>query len=290
MTDKATGQPVSGYVDVYAFGDNPHVGEFPGYRSSYLPRALVHERPVRGRRPAGPRHHRLPRRTGYLRHAIGDTSAPRRSRGTIPRLMGFRTVPEYCDVGNYHVLAEVNLDPKAESATLDLQVDPGRTLAVTAVDPEGRPIGGTKAAGVSDLFSSSEYSQQSPTIEIHALDPSKPRRVTITHAGRKLIGSVYLKGDETGPLTIRLQPWGTITGRIVDDEGQPRGGLGIYEHGRLVCRRGPPSRASCPAATTAAASGSAATAGSASRAWSRASSMGRSASEGSRTSARCSAT
>ena len=64
-------------------------------------------------------------------------------------------------------------------------------------------------------------------IEIHALDPSKPRRVTITHDGRKLVGSVYLKGDEAGPLTIRLQPWGTITGRIVDDDGQPATGSWI---------------------------------------------------------------
>ena len=47
----------------------------------------------------------------------------------------------------------------------------------------------------------------------------------VTHEGRKLIGSVYLKGDEAGPLTVRLQPWGTVTGRIVDDEGQPRKGL-----------------------------------------------------------------
>ena len=35
MTDKATGQPVSGYVNAYTFADNPHVNEFPGYRSSY---------------------------------------------------------------------------------------------------------------------------------------------------------------------------------------------------------------------------------------------------------------
>ena len=55
--------------------------------------------------------------------------------------------------------------------------------------------------------------------------------MTVTHAGRKLIGSVYLKGDETGPLTLRLQPYGTITGRIVDDDGRPRGGLGLISTG-----------------------------------------------------------
>ena len=52
--------------------------------------------------------------------------------------------------------------------------------------------------------------------------------MTITHAGRKLIGSIYLKGDETGPLTLRLQPYGTITGRIIDDDGQPSGGLRLF--------------------------------------------------------------
>jgi hypothetical protein len=32
-------------------------------------------------------------------------------------------------------------------------------------------------------------------------------------------------------LTIRLQPWGTITGRIVDDEGRPRGASGLRSFG-----------------------------------------------------------
>ncbi len=142
--------------------------------------------------------------------------------GYDPQRMVFDTRPLNCFVNNYHLLTEIDIDPKAESATLDLQLDPGRSLTVNAVDPEGKPIGGTKVKGVTDLFSDGiEYEQESPTIEIHALDPSKPRRVIITHVGRKLIGTAYLKGDEASPLTIRLQPWGTITGRIIDDEGQP---------------------------------------------------------------------
>ena len=105
---------------------------------------------------------------------------------------------------------------------MDLQVDPGRTLTLTAVDPEGKPIGGTKAFGLTDM-GGGEYEQESPSFEVRSLDPAKPRRVRITHAGRKLVGSVELKGDETSPITVRLQPWGTIIGRIVDDDGNPRG-------------------------------------------------------------------
>ena len=71
-------------------------------------------------------------------------------------------------------------------------------------------------------------------MEVYALDLPKPRRVTIKHAGRKLVGSIVLKGDEAGPLTVRLQPWGTITGRVLDDDGQPRGPLELYSFGPRI--------------------------------------------------------
>ena len=55
--------------------------------------------------------------------------------------------------------------------------------------------------------------------------------MTITHEGRKLVGSVYLKGDEAGAISVRLQPWGTVTGRVVDEDGQPRKGVMLYNRG-----------------------------------------------------------
>ena len=63
-------------------------------------------------------------------------------------------MPSGCVLLNYHAVAEVNPDPKAESTTLDLQVDPGRSLTIDVVDPEGQPLGGTKASGLTDLFGS----------------------------------------------------------------------------------------------------------------------------------------
>jgi hypothetical protein len=83
-------------------------------------------------------------------------------------------------------------------------------------------MGETKAKGVSELYQSSPIPQASSSFEVHALDPSRPRRVIVMHEGRKLIGTAFLKGNETGPVTIKLQPWGSVAGRIVDDEGRPR--------------------------------------------------------------------
>ena len=195
VTDKATGRPVSGYVNAYTFADNPHVGEFPGYRASYESYAYS-SRTTAGTR-SSPCRAAASSPAAPTWAATAAASAPRRSQGYRPQAAGSAasTRCRACaTIADYHVLAEVDLDPKAESATLDLQVDPGRTLTVTVVDPEGKPIGGTKATGLTDLFSTIDYEQESPTIEIHALDPSKPRRVTITHDGRKLVGSRLPQG------------------------------------------------------------------------------------------------
>src|SRR5262249_20246649 len=52
--------------------------------------------------------------------------------------------------------------------------------------------------------------------------PAGRYRLDFIHARRKLAGSLVLKGDESGDLTVKLQPWGTVVGRVVDEEGKPR--------------------------------------------------------------------
>src|SRR5262249_52984071 len=57
--------------------------------------------------------------------------------------------------------------------------------------------------------------------------PHEERIVTILHEGRKLSGGLVVRGDEPGPLTARLQPWGVVTGRLVDTRGEPRTGVEV---------------------------------------------------------------
>lgn len=224
VRDKAIGRPVRGTVNYYAFSDNPHVAEFPGFRGSYEANAPIKEDgsykvvalPGRGLIAVGAEHERH-------RGAVGAEKI----RGYDPENKWFATAPRYCSVGNKNVIAEVDLDPEAEPAMLDLEADTGRSVTIAVVDPDGQPLGGTKVKGKAELFPTSPYDEASARFEIHALDPSKPRRVVITHEGRKLIGSIYLKGDEAGPITVRLVPWGTVAGRIIDDEGKPRKGMFI---------------------------------------------------------------
>ncbi|WP_435017926.1 sigma-70 family RNA polymerase sigma factor [Tundrisphaera sp. TA3] len=242
VTDRATGKPVPGVLNALAFADNPHVRDFPGYSGGYPTRAPVEDD---GRFEVVA----LPGR-GIITFRASNDSAYRGGVGAdaIPGIKSgsnyryFSTVPEICNPTGYHLLAGVDLAPGSESFELDLQVDPGRSIAITAVDPGGHPLPGTTAQGLGGLYPIPRP-QEAATFEALGYDPARPRRVTIVHIGRKLAGSAYLKGDPPDAVTVRLQPWGEISGRVVDDEGRPRPGMQI-----LSLFGGPGDRAEARAA------------------------------------------
>jgi RNA polymerase sigma factor (sigma-70 family) len=219
-TDKVTGRPIMGNADYYVFADNPNLREFEGFSTSHDQQAELDEQ-------GGYEIVALPGR-GIIavRDAMGryrPASGFEKIAGYDPKQRFLNTLPEILIPGIHAAVAEVVVDPRAELMSLDLQADPGKTVAIEVVGPDGAPIGETKAKGVSgELYQTLSVPQPSSRFEVHALDPSKARRVVVMHDGRKLIGTTLLKRNEAGPVTIKLQPWGSVAGRIVDDEGRPR--------------------------------------------------------------------
>ena len=192
VADKVTGRPIRGYAYYYAVADNPNISAYAGFSKQY---AAVDEE---GRYEVVA----LPGRGSI---AVRDDMARYRPAS-----------------GDNAIVAEVVVDPKAESMTLDLQADPGKSVAIQVVGPDGAPIVDTKVKGLHELFQSRTIPEPSSRFEVNGLDPSRPRRVVVMHEARELIGTTLLKGDQTGPVTIKLEPWGSVAGRIVDDEGRPR--------------------------------------------------------------------
>jgi hypothetical protein len=222
VTDKATGRPVAALVRYGAFVDNPHLKEAPGFRTSDHDMVRTAEDgsftlvglPGRGLLAA-----KAADREEEGRYVTGagadEIQGPRYGADH------FNTEPGPCNPYEFNTLAEVNPAKDAGSIVRDLVLDPGRTVTVTIVDPDGKPVKGASIDGVRGVWL---HRKDLPTAEFRltGVDPKHPRWYFVRHRGRNLGTVVLLKGDEPMPVTVRLQKCATITGRVVDEDGLPR--------------------------------------------------------------------
>ena len=113
-----------------------------------------------------------------------------------------------------------------------MTVNPGRSLALTVLTPEGKAW--TRALGLQPH----PFDQGSDLPDgrgvILALAEGEQRRVFLQTTDEKYAGVLVLSGQETEPITVRLQPTGVISGRLLDAAGQPLAGRAfqiLYEDG-----------------------------------------------------------
>ncbi len=121
----------------------------------------------------------------------------------------------------YHILQEVNVEPTAREATMDLQVDPEGTIELTILDPEGNPLGGTEVIGVGDSWGSYQR-QESSKVVLMGFTPNGSRQVVVHHEGRKLAGVKIVEASQGPAQTIKLALYGEVRGRIIAPDGTPR--------------------------------------------------------------------
>ena len=134
--------------------------------------------------------------------------------------------PRMVGPDEFHTLAEIDPAPGTASLSHDLLLETGRTLAVTVLGPDGKPLPGTLVSGLKDFPYTGAW-QATPadasTHTVESLRPGKPRVLTFAHQGQHLTGELVLQGDETAPQKVTLQPWGVLTGRVVNADGEPWG-------------------------------------------------------------------
>ena len=134
--------------------------------------------------------------------------------------------PRMVGPDEFHALAEIDPAPGTASLSHDLLLETGRTLSVTVLGPDGKPLRGTLVSGLKDFQYTGAWRAtpaDASTHTIESLRPGKPRVVTFAHQGQHLTGELVLQGDETAPQTVTLRPWGVLTGRVVNADGEPWG-------------------------------------------------------------------
>lgn len=65
---------------------------------------------------------------------------------------------------------------------------------------------------------------------VRALDPKETRLLQFAYAEKHLAGSLLLRGDAKGPLTVTLKPAGTLKGRFVKPDGKPWADVAVAAH------------------------------------------------------------
>ncbi len=114
---------------------------------------------------------------------------------------------------------------------VDLELTRGQSHAGRLIGPDGLPVLGAEASGLSAcdwMGTSRSRALDADTFEVGGLEPGHPRLLVFTHKARKLVGAAVLKDEDlksTAPLEVKLVPAGAITGRLLDDDGLPWAGV-----------------------------------------------------------------
>jgi hypothetical protein len=97
------------------------------------------------------------------------------------------------------------------------------------------PVAGTWVAGLGPEDWHRPVHIRGDHCPAYDLQPGKPRLLVVHDPKGKRFGTLRLKGDEKGPLTVKLGPAGAVKGRVVDADGKPLAGVTV----RLYLRERP---------------------------------------------------
>ena len=112
--------------------------------------------------------------------------------------------------------------------TVNVELEPATKTVVKVIDPDGKPVTSGRATGVTHV----EFSypaEFTDALTVFNLEPKKGRVLAVVHKERKLVGTLTLTADTKDPL-VKVGSGGSVTGRVVDESGQPAEGVMVKLH------------------------------------------------------------
>jgi hypothetical protein len=216
VTDKVTEKPVACHVSYFALGDNPNVRDHPGYEGAH-PNVNGSTWKEDGTfRVVG-----LPG-GGVLTVWAGDQYLLAEERDDNGRARGpLNTVPVHA-ASSSNAVVRVEPPQGVEPFRCELTVDPGVTLTGTLVGPDGKPVVGALSYGLTSTGGWERPPLTTAEFALRGFNPRRPRPVLFRHPDKGLVGVFEPPQNADKPVTVRLQPGATVTGRLVDADDRPR--------------------------------------------------------------------
>jgi hypothetical protein len=232
VTDKSTGQPVRARLHYLPFRSNPFAQATPEFGKNFS--AEADQMRYQSRADGSYRLVGLPGRA-----IVGAESVLRQYRQGVgsDRIQGPKQERHFDTYANPitpgpawpNVMKEIDPPAEAESVTVDLQMDPGQTVRVAMVDPDGQPIGGVKVDGAISSHGRTWTTVDEPTFDVVNLFSGETRTLVFHHEARRLGLVTQIKADASGPqpITVRLLPVGILKGRLLSPDGAAATGANV---------------------------------------------------------------
>jgi RNA polymerase sigma factor (sigma-70 family) len=163
----------------------------------------------------------------FFKEKLGDAA---RGTGDQERLWVVGASPAYTPMPNpqpqdqFQAIILIHPDEGAKEIKQEIALEPARKVKVTVLGADGKPLAGVKVRGRKEAHEWETWPGAEFTLSGSNPKKPRPRTLLVVHEATRQIGTLALKGDETGPLEVRLQLWGTVTGRLVTGDGGPCAG------------------------------------------------------------------
>jgi RNA polymerase sigma factor (sigma-70 family) len=219
ILDKKTGRPIAGQVHYDASRDNPHLKDYSD-RGGVVISAWGRVRADGSYTVLA-----IPGQGAVSVCAVDLERYPiLDSRRELWKL-GVRSFPS----DPAHAVLAVNLDPKkAASLVCNVQLTPGQSRSGKVLDADAKPLKDVEVVGVIP-GKRGPQTMASPEFTVTGLGDRK-RILIFRHRTSGLGGIAVVDREAKEPITVKLQPLGSIEGKVVDTDGKPWPGL------KVTCR------------------------------------------------------
>ncbi|HEV3449161.1 MAG TPA: sigma factor-like helix-turn-helix DNA-binding protein, partial [Gemmataceae bacterium] len=231
VTDRATGSPLRASVGYEARHDNPHLNDYPSLRHFDSASGSASDPDGWQRVLAIPGPGWLLIKAEDVNRFIRPDHYDGWDGGLLPTPNG-TLVP-----GQHHRIVPINLEKGGQSPAYDLVLESGQARTGTVLGPDGKRLTGVLVAGLRPIiangveFDPKRFRQKqilkNGTFTAFGVESDRARTLVFYHAEKKLGKVQAFRGDQPGPLSVRLEPLGAVTGRLLDDRGRPLAGQGV---------------------------------------------------------------
>jgi hypothetical protein len=129
-------------------------------------------------------------------------------------------------VNQYNALSLINPNERAELPALDFALQPARTLHGTVLGPDGKPLAGVNVTGLT--APPRDEVLEGASFTVTGLNPRCSRDLFFHHREKGLGKLLTIRGDATEALTVQLDVWGSVSGRLVGKGGKPVPGVTLW--------------------------------------------------------------